>query len=72
MKIEAALSIALLLIIGAIAFAVNSWQCSSQWADSGLQSSFKLGSGCRVKLPDGRWLPADRVREVEIAPKDAQ
>lgn len=35
-------------------------QCDARWSD--YQHEWGLVSGCRVKI-DGRWVPADRVRE---------
>lgn len=64
--------VAILVLVLPIAAWLASYKCSAQWSESGLQSKWQLGSGCRVKTPDGRWLPADRVRETEIAPKESK
>ena len=46
-----------------------SLSCSSRWADSGLKSSWGPVKGCLVKTPAGRWIPDDRVREVDLVPQ---
>jgi len=46
------------------------WSCHSRWDESKLQASWGPVKGCLVKLPDGRWLPEDRLREIDIK-KDA-
>ena len=60
------------IIIGLIAWAAAAISCSSKWEDSGLKSKYSIFSGCRVQTPDGRWLPAESVREIEITPKSAK
>lgn len=57
-----------LLICGA--FAADRAACHAQWENAGMSEvRWKLVGGCMVKLPDGRWLPADRIREIDI-PKE--
>ena len=46
-----------------------SWSCSSRWADSGLKSSWGPVKGCLVKTSSGRWVPDDRVRDVDLEPR---
>lgn len=58
--------VAAIVIFGG-AWAMSSMQCSSQWERSHLKAEYGPIQGCLVELPDGRWLPADRVREVDIA-----
>lgn len=57
------------VIVGLISWAAAAISCSSKWEDSGLMSKYSIFAGCRVQMPDGRWLPAERVREIEITPK---
>lgn len=56
------------IIFAAFAF-LASWKCTSQWERSGLRSEWGPIHGCLVLLPDARWIPADRLREVDIAPR---
>lgn len=49
--------------------ALRAFGCTSRWADSGLQSKWGPIQGCLVKMPDGRWIPDDRVRDIDITPK---
>jgi hypothetical protein len=43
--------------------------CKSQWERSGLQCDWRPIQGCMVQLPDGRWLPSSKIREIDINPK---
>ena len=68
--IKVALVIILFLaLMLAASFWSSSFKCERQWSRSGIESNWALWQGCVVKLPDGRWLPADRVREIDIAPR---
>lgn len=58
--------------IWAIFIGLPAYGCHSKWRDSGLDSQYGFFAGCRVQTPDGRWLPAERVREIEITPKVAK
>lgn len=69
---ELLVTIFLAVLFGLIAWATAAISCSYKWEDSGLASSYGIFSGCRVKMPDGRWLPAERVREIEITPRAAK
>lgn len=51
------------LVVGALL--LDSLSCSSRWKYSGLESSSGPLQGCLVHLPDGRWIPDDRYREIE-------
>lgn len=62
-------SVIILAISMALAAAVSAYQCTEKWSESGLESKWRVGAGCRVKMPDGRWIPAERVREIELTPK---
>lgn len=61
------LMIAALILIG---WPINAYQCRVRWEGSGLESRYQfLAGGCFVKTAAGRWIPSDRVREVN--PNDA-
>lgn len=55
------------IIIGSIAF--SAMRCDSRWESSGLKSKWGIVQGCLVQMPDVRWIPDDRVRDIDIAPK---
>lgn len=57
----------LIMFVGWVVF--TNWSCSSKWARSGMASSWGPVQGCLVQLPDGRWMPDERVREIEITPR---
>jgi hypothetical protein len=42
----------------------NRAECLSRWQDSGMEASFGFFEGCRIKLPDGRRIPAENYREL--------
>lgn len=59
------------LVIVAVVYGIwSSASCSAQWEKSGLTSDWGPIKGCTVHLRDGRWLPADRVREIDITPQE--
>lgn len=49
----------------AILLALSAWDCHARWADSGFQSRFQVPGGCQIKMKDGRWIPAERYRELD-------
>lgn len=58
-----------LVVIG---FVLDAWACHSKWERSGMAGvSYGPIQGCLVKMPDGRWLPAERIREIDI-PKETR
>lgn len=57
------------LVILAAPYFIMRATCHGRWADSGMATSFGVLGGCRVQLPDGRWVPEDRVRETDLEPK---
>lgn len=61
------LGLVALLIIFGVFFALAALSCKARWEGSGLQSSWGPVKGCLVRLPDGRWIPDDRVRDIEIS-----
>jgi hypothetical protein len=44
--------------------AVEHIKCDNEWNDSGFQSDYKVFQGCKIKLKDGRWIPAKNYREL--------
>ena len=68
-----------LLLVGivgfsmAIVFPLSYSSCHSRWERSGMAGvSWGPIQGCLVKMPDGRWLPADRIREMDIPKTPSQ
>lgn len=63
------------IIMAAIALVIwavlASWGCSSRWAKSDMQTSWGPVQGCLVKTPGGRWVPDDRVRDVDLEPRES-
>lgn len=52
--------------------AIKATQCVASWERSGLKSEWGFYQGCLVQLPDGRWLPSERLREMDIQSKGAK
>lgn len=51
----------------------SAWSCHSKWGRSGMKAvSWGPVQGCMCQLPDGRWLPEERIREVDIPKGDAK
>jgi len=57
------LAMAVLIVLGALA--LGSAKCRTSWALSGLRADWGPVQGCVVQLPDGRWLPASAIRDVD-------
>lgn len=49
-------------LLGLVAGA-HSLACAQRWAGSGMESSWGVLSGCRVKMPGGRLVPEGAVKE---------
>lgn len=63
------LVVLLLLVLAfilSLPFLADWWKCSSRWSTSGVQSSYGPIQGCLVEVKPGRWVPDDRVREVDL------
>jgi hypothetical protein len=41
-------------------------KCDKRWENSGLNTSYTILGGCQVRLPSGKWIPEDRVRQSDI------
>jgi prepilin-type N-terminal cleavage/methylation domain-containing protein len=44
-------------------------RCSAQWERSGMKSEWGLFTGCLVEVEPGRWLPSERIREIDLPRK---
>ena len=65
--------ILVLAALSGLVAGAHSLACAQRWAGSGMESSWGLLSGCRVKMRDGRTLPEERVREfVGVDPSSAR
>lgn len=61
--------IASLIAFAAVAILFPIWSsasCHARWEGSGLTTDWGLIQGCVVILKDGRRLPEDRVREIDL------
>jgi len=46
--------------------------CHAKWERAGMQLvEWGPIQGCMVKLPDGRWMPTERLREMDL-PKETR
>ena len=66
-----------LFLIGIILWVIfSSWSCGARWKHSGVNTSWGPIQGCLVKMPSGRWVPDDRVRDIDLStpkqPKESQ
>jgi hypothetical protein len=68
--LEAVIGLLILAAIGIVWAAIDSWACHQRWLRSGLSTTWGLGQGCLVQTPNGRWIPDDRVRDVDLEPRD--
>lgn len=61
------------LVVGFVGFGAllvwgESLTCQRRWQHSRLATEWGPLQGCLVQVPDGRWLPDDRIREIDITP----
>lgn len=65
---DSALELWLMLLFIAVLLCVLAWvdstKCTEMWAGSGMRSEWKVFAGCRLRMPDGKWIPAKNYREV--------
>jgi len=47
--------------------------CTGKWEESGFATKWGPVKGCIVQVPNGKWLPEDVIREMDLReiPKDA-
>lgn len=43
--------------------------CKASWGKSGLNTSWGFFQGCLVEVEPGRWIPEDKVREIDVKPQ---
>lgn len=62
--------VTLLIAVGAFALycGAGALECTAKWGQSGLRTSFGPIQGCLVETQPGRWLPEDRVRDIDLTP----
>lgn len=44
-------------------------KCRAKWEGSGMRSDWGFLKGCQVEVEKGRWLPEDRLREIDLQRK---
>ena len=66
--IEVMITVAILLIV-AVSFFAPYYQCGAKWGRSGMASEWGFIQGCMVEVEPGRWIPDERVREIDIPRK---
>lgn len=52
---------AIMAVFKAFSYASSTWECRSQWMDSGMDYRYTLRGGCMVK-PDEYWIPSKNYR----------
>lgn len=66
-KAQMAVALVAIALILLVWFAVEAWACHSKWGRAGMAAvSYGPIQGCMVQLPDGRWFPEGRVREIDV------
>lgn len=66
--IEMVLIVAVVGILAAI-FITPPFMCKAKWEQSGMASDFGYLKGCLVEVEPGRWIPSNRVRDLEVRVK---
>lgn len=71
-EVLVALLAGLALVLTAIVFIglkVDEIACKSRWEESGMAVRWSFWGGCQVEVQKGRWLPEERVREIDLPKK---
>jgi len=58
--------VTLIIIVIACSFALEKASCTSKWEDSGMATRWGPIKGCVVQVPNGKWLPEDVIREIDL------
>jgi prepilin-type N-terminal cleavage/methylation domain-containing protein len=66
--IEALIVLAIIAILASVPV-LGSVRCTAQWERSGMASSWGLIQGCMVEVEPGRWIPQERLREIDLPRK---
>ena len=66
--IEALIVLAIFAILASVPIA-GRLGCEAKWENSGMAYKWGFFSGCLVEVEKGRWLPEERVREIELPRK---
>jgi len=43
---------------------VSRYDCNRSWRNSGMRHRFDWWTGCMIEPKPGKWIPADRYREI--------
>jgi len=63
----AGLIVLLVVVVPVVVLWFQYLGCHARWDRAGMSDvSWGPIQGCLVKMPDGRWLPSDRVREMDL------
>lgn len=66
--IEVMIVLAIIAILLA-AIVLAPFKCAAKWERSGMATEWGPIQGCMVEVEPGRWLPDERVREIELPRK---
>lgn len=64
--VELVVSLVFLIIIVGIWAMVDAASCKSRWAQSGLSSTWGPIQGCLVKTKDGRIVPEEVIKDIDV------
>ena len=57
-------AVLIVAVLATVLYFANRAKCLNQWQGSGMEASFEVLEGCRIRLPDGRRIPAENYREL--------
>lgn len=64
---ELLFNLVVLAVLLAVWLIASYWSCTSRWSASGMPTSWGPVQGCLVRTPAGRWVPEDRVSDIDLS-----
>lgn len=62
------LFVVFLAVILSLGYWISSYKCRARWEESGTRSRFQIFAGCQVQTAAGKWIPDDRIRDLNPLP----
>jgi hypothetical protein len=59
------MTVVVAIFVVIIGYTISRPTCYAQWEDSGMNVDWGFWSDCRVEVEPGKWIPADRYREID-------
>lgn len=54
-----------IVVLSGVTYWDNTFRCEARWASTA-PAQYSVFGGCRVLMPDGRWIPEEQFRVVDF------